>query len=187
MKKIIILLLIMSSSLFARMSTEEINKDIENLFKIVNQYQDIRIKDEFYSVDMKRLLEMTCMIESRYGTNNYKGRVAKSPFQYEMDTATYYIKQVNILKEYLEYELGREINVYNEKDCVYITYLIYMSKFRFHFDWLHKYKHYYTQSNDIEWLVYKVFWNSVKGASTYNKWIERSIEKEMMFSYDDNQ
>lgn len=176
MKKIIILLLIISSSLFARMSTEEINKDIENLFKIVNQYQDIKIQDCFYSVDMKQLLMMTAQIESRYGKDDYKQRVAKSPFQFEMNTATYYVKQVGILKNYIETELGRKLNVYNEKDCVYTTYLIYMAKFRYHFNWLDKYKHYYTQSNDIEWLVYKVFWNSIKGASTYKKWKQREKE-----------
>lgn len=176
MKKIIILLLIISSSLFARMSTEEINKDIESLFKIVNQYQDIRIEDEFYSVDMKRLLQMTCMVESRYATNNYKGRVAKTAFQYEMDTAIYYVKQVGILKGYLESQLGRKIDVYNEKDCVYITYLIYMSKFRFHFNWLEKYSHKYFNNKDIEWLCYKILWNSTKGATTYKKWKEREME-----------
>lgn len=177
MKNIIILLsLLVYNSVFSNMSVVDIDKDINNLFRIVNQYQDIRIEDEFYSVDMKRLLQMTAMIESRYGTNNYKGRVAKTVFQYEMDTATHYVKQVAILKGYLENQIGRKININNEKDCVYITYLIYMSKFRFHFDWLDKYSNKYFNDVDAEWLVYKVFWNSTKGASTYKKWKEREME-----------
>ena len=181
MKNIIILLsLLVYNSVFSNMSVVDIDKDINNLFRIVNQYQDIRIEDEFYSVDMKRLLQMTCMVESRYATNNYKGRVAKSPFQYEMDTATYQVKQVGLLKDYLESQLGRKINVNNEKDCVYITYLIYMSKFRFHFNWLEKYSYKYFNNKDIEWLCYKILWNSTKGATTYKKWKEREMEMMML-------
>ena len=182
MKRIIILLLIVSSVLHAKMTPKDIDKDINNLFKIVNQYQDIRIKDEFYSVDLKRLLQVTCMVESRYGTNNYKNRIAKSPFQYEMETATHYVKHVSILKGYLESQLGRRININSEKDCVYITYLIYMSKFRFHFEWLEKYSDKYFDNNDAEWLVYKIFWNSIEGATTYKKWKEREVEMERIFA-----
>lgn len=175
MKKIIMLLLIISSLAFGK-SVESINKDIDKLFTIVNQYQDIKLKGEYLRVDLKELLKLTAQVESRYGRDNYKNRVAKGVFQYEMATAIYYVKQVGILKSYIEEQLGRKIDVNNEDDCVYITYLIYMSKFRFHFDWLNKYYSYYSETNDIEWLVYKVFWNSIKGATTREKFIQRRTE-----------
>lgn len=176
MKKIIILLLIISSSLFARMSTEEINKDIESLFKIVNQYQDIRIEDEFYSVDMKRLLEMTHMIESRRGKDNYLGRVAKTSYQIEEQTINHYLPLIQDLKCFLEKELNRPLIFGREEDAIYYAYLLYMAKIRFHKNWLDKYYDKYYIDDDIEWFVYKILYNSIKGKSTYKKWKEREVE-----------
>lgn len=175
--KYVLLTLIISISIFAKMSTEQIDNDIKTLFKIVNSKQDLRIKEKFYIIDLQHLLEMTAQIESRYGKDNYKGRIAKSPFQLEEDTAHHYIKIVPELKAHLEGSLGRKLKVENERDCVYNTYLVYMAKLRYHKQWLDKYSK--LSNDDVEWLVYKVLWNSVKGASTYNKWKQRKIEKEL--------
>lgn len=176
MKKIIILLLIISSGLFARMSTKEINKDLENLFKIVNQYQDIRIKDEFYSVDMKRLLQMTQMIESRGGRDNYLGKIAKTSYQIEEETLNHYIPLVQDLKYFLEKELDRPLIFGKEDDAIYYAYLLYMAKIRFHKNWIDKYYDKYYVDSDVEWLIYKILYNSIKGKSTYKKWKEREVE-----------
>lgn len=177
----ILIFLLLTTSLFG-MSVKDVNRDIDRLFTVVNQYQDICVNDNYYRVDLKKLIKVTAQIESRYGRDEYKGKVAKTVFQYEMDTASHYVKNVGILKSHLESELGRKISIYNEKDCVYVTYLIYMAKFRFHKEWLDKYYDKYYE-NDIEWLVYKVFWNSSLGATTKEKYdfrIKELIEEGML-------
>lgn len=180
MKKAIITLLLLSQVVLGK-TKGEIDRDIEKLFSITSKTQQLQIKYDIVNVDLERLMRLTTMIESRYGTNTYKGRIAKSPFQYELDTARHYISVVPELKSFLECELGRQINVDNEDDCVYITYLIYMSKIRHHKNWLDKfYNKYYKNSKDAEWLVYKVLYNSIKGASTYKKWKQREIELILM-------
>lgn len=180
MKKAIITLLLLSQVVLGK-TKEGIDKDINKLFSIVSKTQQLQIKDDIVNVDLERLMRLTTMIESRYGTNTYKGRIAKSPFQYELDTAKHYISVVPELKKFLEDGLNRKISVDNENDCVYTTYLIYMAKIRYHKNWLDKfYNKYYKNSNDAEWLVYKVLYNSIKGASTYKKWKQREIELYIM-------
>ena len=178
MKKIIIILALIISVCSYGKQPQQISNDIQHLFTIVNKHQDIIVDGVVYQVDMERLLEMTAMVESRYGTNNYKGRVAKTPFQYELPTANHYVKIANELKEFLEEKLGRKIIINSDKDSVYVTYIIYMSKIRYHRDWLDKHKKILEESFDIEYLLYKVLWNSVLGKTTYSKWEDR--QKEMV-------
>ncbi len=176
MKKIIIFILL-ATTLMGKVTPQQIDMDIQTLFGIVSPFQDIRIGDDFYQIDMIELLEMTAQVESRYGQDNYNGRVAKTPFQFELDTANHYVSLVKELKGFLESEIGRELKVENEQDCVYITYLIYMSKLRYHRRWVEKlHKKYFK--GDVEWFIYKIFWNSTKGASTYKKFRMRKNEKD---------
>lgn len=142
----------------------------------IPRYQDLAICDHFVSVDMHRLLELTQMIESRGGRDHYHGRVAKTSYQYEMATAEHYIKLVPEFKKWLESEIGRELQLGKEEDARYITYLIYMSKIMYHKNWMDKFSVYYEETGDIEWCMYKVLWNSIKGASTYSKWVQRENE-----------
>lgn len=175
MKKIIMLLLIISSLAFGK-SVESINKDIDKLFTIVNQYQDIKLKGEYYAVDMKRLLQMTQMIESRGGRDNYLGRIAKTSYQIEEETLNHYIPLVQDLKCFLEKELDRQLIFGEEEDAIYYAYLLYMAKIRFHKNWIDKYYDKYYVDSDVEWLIYKILYNSIKGKSTYKKWKEREVE-----------
>lgn len=138
--------------------------------------QDILISGEVKQINMERLLDMTQMIESRGGKDNYKGRVAKTSYQYELETVNHYLSLIPDLKAYVESELGRELDVHSEDDARYVAWLVYMSKLQYHRAWLDKYNKYYKQSGDIEWSAYKVLWNSVKGASTLNKWRQREVE-----------
>ena len=178
MKKIIMILILVVSTYSYSRDPQQISNDIQHLFTIVNKYQDIIVDGVVYQVDMERLLEMTAMVESRYGTNNYKGRIAKTEFQFELTTANHYVTIANELKGFLEEKLGRKISIDNDRDSVYIAYIIYMSKIRYHRDWLDKHKNIYEKSFDIEYLLYKVLWNSVLGKTTYSKWIDR--QKEMV-------
>lgn len=142
----------------------------------IPRYQEVIINNEIVEIDMHRLLALTQMIESRGGRDPYHGRVAKTSFQYEMETVSHYIKLVPELKSYIEEELGREIDPRSEDDAPYVAYMIYMSKLQYHRGWLDKYYKFYRDTGDAEWLIYKVYWNSIKGASTYRKWNQRIAE-----------
>lgn len=165
MKKIFVLFILLSNIVFGY----DLERDLNTLFKHVPRIQEIKIDGYVYEIDMQHLLIMTMGVESNFGKDKYKGRIAKSPMQFEMTTAEHYVKIVPELKIYLESKLNRKLT-YNDKDCVFITYLIYMSKLQYHTEWLTKYKKILHNTGDVEWLVYKVMWNSIKGASTYNKW-----------------
>lgn len=171
MRYIIIILL-----LFYNTSFGSISSDIDRLFTVVNDKQEIIIKDNIYTIDMRRLLKMTAMMESRYGTNNYKGRVAKTPMQYELATANYYTKIESELTNYITKELDIPLSPSEELTGVCYSYIIYMSKLRWHRDWLDRHSKYLDDIGDLEWLIYKVLWNSIKGKSTYKKWKEREHE-----------
>lgn len=138
--------------------------------------QDIIISGEVKQINMERLLDLTQMIESRGGRDNYKGRVAKTSYQYELETVNHYLSLIPDLKAHVESELGRELDLHSEDDARYVAWLVYMAKLQYHRNWLDKYNKYYNQSGDVEWAVYKVMWNSIKGASTLNKWRQREVE-----------
>lgn len=138
--------------------------------------QDILISGDVKQINMERLLDMTQMIESRGGKDNYKGRIAKTSYQYELETVNHYLSLIPDLKAYVESELGRELDLYSEDDARYVCWLVYMAKLQYHRNWLDKYNEYYNQSGDVEWAVYKVLWNSIKGASTFKKWRQREVE-----------
>ncbi len=156
----------------------QINQNIDRLFTIVPEKQELIINGNIHTIDMRRLLQMTAMVESRYGTNKYTGRVAKSPMQYEPSTAEYYTDLQPELTKYITEELDAPLFESHELTGVYVTYVTYMSKIQYHKRWLEKYYKYYRNTGDTEWLIYKVLWNSIKGKSTYQKW--KSREKEMI-------
>lgn len=128
------------------------------------------IGGQLHTIDINRLLYMTQMMESRGGKDKYTGKIAKTSYQYELDTANYYLDKVPELKKYIEKNLGRKLNLLSENDAKYICWLIYMSKLRYHKNWLDKYYNFFLETGDTEWLVYKVLWNSIKGKSNYNTW-----------------
>lgn len=123
---------------------------------------------------MRYLLLMTAQIESSFGRNKYNGRYAKTYMQLEEDSARHYVKIMPELKNYIEKNLGRKLQFNTNKDAVYIAYILYMSKIQHHYKWIDKYKYrLYNQHHDVEWFIYKLFYNSVKGASTYTTWVKR--------------
>lgn len=142
----------------------------------IPRYQDIVVKDEVVRIDMHRLLDQTQMIESRGGRDVHRGRVAKTSYQYEIQTAEHYVNLVPELKSWIEEELGKTLKFNCEEDARNIAYLIYMSKLQYHRDWLDKFDRYYRETGDVEWAVYKIYWNSIKGATTRRKWNQREAE-----------
>ena len=140
------------------------------LCNILPSTQSLIIGGQLHTIDINRLLYMTQMMESRGGKDKYTGKIAKTSYQYELDTANYYLDKVPELKNYIEKNLGRKLNLLSENDAKYICWLIYMAKLRYHKNWLDKYYNFFLETGDTEWLVYKVLWNSIKGKSNYNTW-----------------
>lgn len=178
MYKIILLLMILINSVsFSKYSYENIHKDLDNLFNIVSETHNIRIGSNIYEVNLRRLLLQTAMIESNFGRDKYEGRLAKTYLQIEENSAKWYLSQVPELKSYIEESLGRELIWYKDRDAMFVAYLIYIAKFHKHHSWIDKYRHSkHFQHGDIEYFVYKLFFNSIKGASTYSRFVSREKE-----------
>ena len=165
----IFLLFLLSVNLFCY-PIENIQRDMNNLFSVVEKEQDILIDGQLYSIDMERLLWLTAGMESNFGRDKYTGRVAKTYMQLEPDSAEHYLKIVPQIKVYLQSEINRDINIDRNSDAIYISYIFYMSKLQYHFNWIDKYKHIFYETGDLEWFIYKLYFNSVKGHSTFKKW-----------------
>lgn len=169
----IIIFLTLSINLFCY-PIENIQKDINTLFTIVEKEQDIEIDGQIYSIDFKRLLWLTAGMESNFGRDKYTGRVAKTYMQLETDSAEHYLKIVPQIRAYLQSELNHDINVQRDSDAIYVSYLFYMSKLRYHFNLIDKYKHIFYETKDLEWFIYKIYYNSVHGASKHKVWLIRN-------------
>lgn len=165
----IILFFIISINLFCY-PIKNIQNDINNLFTIVEKEQQIVIDGQLYTIDIERLIWLTSGMESNFGRDKYTGRVAKTYMQLEPDSAEHYLKIVPQFRLYLTSKLNRDINVQRNSDAVYVTYLFYMSKLQYHFNWIDKYKHIFYETKDLEWFIYKLYFNSVKGHSTFKRW-----------------
>ncbi|MGL5646951.1 MAG: hypothetical protein ACRDDY_03790 [Clostridium sp.] len=173
MKQILFCLIVLSNLVCA---SQDIDNSLDKLFDIVPQQHEIQYKGKIYEIDMKALLEHTASIESNYGLDNYKkNKHAISQFQYEKQTVVWAMKVSKELVEYFEDQLGCKIDYKSGKHSAYVTYIIYMSKIRYHSNWLTKVK----VEGDLDWKIYKIFWNSTKGASTYKKWKQRKVEMEV--------
>lgn len=143
------------------------------IFQIIHT-QDIMINNQIYTINMDLLLDMTAMMESNYGRDNYKGRYAKTYMQIEPNTAEFYIGRAKTLKEYIESEIGGELIWDRDIDARHNAYIIYMSKIETHPHWKDKLIRYFN--GDVEWYIYKIYYNSIKGKSTYKMWEKRKEE-----------
>lgn len=166
MFKIICVFVILSYNLFGY---NNISADINRLFDIVNDKQEIIIDDITYEIDLKRLIKMTAMIESNYGRDNYKNRIAKTYMQIEENTAKC-INSIPEITNFLEDELNHKIVWNQNESAIFTVYLIYLYRLKYCFHWIDKYKYILYQTNDVEWFIYKLFYNSIHGHSTYKKW-----------------
>lgn len=136
--------------------------------------QEIIINNHIYTINMDLLLDMTAMIESRNGRDNYNGRVVKTYMQIEEETYKFYSNKVPEFKQYIEEKLGRKLIWDSDRDARYNAYIIYMGKMQTHSHWKDKLiKHF---NGDVEWYIYKIYYNSIRGKSTYKKWQQRKFE-----------
>lgn len=171
-KMILVLLMVMVCSMAKGVTFIEGDRIIRDTVRV-------KINGEFRNVNIKRLIEMTQVIESSGGLNNFKGRIAKSSYQYEMATVDHY-KKLPLIKDIwnnIEDELGRKLNPLKEEDAKYVTYIIYFAKIYYHKNLLLNNK-FFEETGDVEWCIYKTLWNSSKGASTYEKWVQRTAQYE---------
>lgn len=170
-------LLILSSLTFAY-TPEQIDKDLDLLFLFVPLTETVKVQDKEIEIDMRKLLEATARLESRKGTNNYSGRVAKTYMQYEISTINTYSSTYTYYKNrsLCEYYLLEPLNLDDDRHAVFIAYVLYMTKLHYHQKLLANTYTKYHGSEDPEFWIYKVLWNSTKGASTFKKWKHRLVE-----------
>lgn len=155
----------------------DIKNDINKLFKIVPEKQVIIMNGKEEMIDMRYLINMTSMNESFYGRGKYKGRIAKTHMQIEELTYNHYVPLVSELKLDIENQLGRKLQLRDE-DAVYVAYLIYTAKLKYHRSWIDKLQRYYR--GDLEHYIYKIYFNSILGATTYSMWNRRKSELETL-------
>lgn len=158
-------------------SVVDIKKDVDNLFKIVPENYIIIRNGKQEVIDMRYLINMTSMNESFYGRGSYKGRIAKTHMQIEELTYNHYVPLVSEPKIEIEKSLGRKLCLRDE-DAVYIAYLVYIAKIKYHYDWLDKLQRYYR--GDIEYYIYKIYFNSTTGSTTFSMWNRRKSELETL-------
>ncbi|MGL5752545.1 MAG: hypothetical protein ACRCXT_18560 [Paraclostridium sp.] len=144
------------------------------MFEIVSDTHEIRVNGHLMEIDMRNLITQTAMVESNYGRDKYSNKYAKTFMQIEPKTYEYYVNLSPELKEYFESELGRKLKLSNE-NAVFIAYIIYLNKLKVHRNWIDKFRKSHYNGNN-EWYVYKLFYNSIKGKSTYKRWKQRQIE-----------
>lgn len=171
----IILFLALTINLYSY-PINKLHEDVQNLFTFVENTQDIEIQGQIYTVDLEKLIYLTSGMESRFGQDNYKGRVAKTYMQLEPESAEHYLKIMPQLRKYVEENIGRKLNIYKDEDAIYVAYIFYMAKIQYHFNWIDKYKNIFYSTNDIEWYMYKIFYNSILGHSKFNVWERRNKE-----------
>ena len=170
-KKVILIFFTLINLIYSY-EKEDIIKDVDKLFSIMSDTHEIRINNYIVEIDMRQLLLSTAMIESNFGRDNYKGRVAKTYMQIEESTAIWYMSKVPELKNYLEEQLGRQLIWDRDEDAVFVSYIIYLTKIQVHYRWIDRFSQ--TLFNgDVEWFIYKLYYNSIKGASKYTKWQHR--------------
>ena len=166
MRKLLIGMFMVGNMLY---SNPIIDSSLDKLFKAVPRHHEIEYDGTMYEVDMRALLEHTAAIESNYGFDRYRNKHAISPFQYEKVTARWSMSVGKELVSYLEEKLGHRIEYGNVEHSAYIAYVIYMTKLRYHRDWLDK----FNVGGELDWKMYKILYNSIEGASTYEKWLFR--------------
>ena len=151
-------------------SVGDIERDIDRLFSHgMPEVQKIRIDGKYYDMDWRRLLMLTAGVESGFATGRYKGRIAKTFMQIEGDSYEWYMDKLTGTRD----KLSQYTNISELKDenAIAIAYVFYLSKMFVHTSWIDKHKYiFYNNNKDVEYFVYKLFFNSIKGKTTYKKW-----------------
>ncbi|MGL4425073.1 MAG: hypothetical protein ACRCZ0_08330 [Cetobacterium sp.] len=176
-KKTIIGLCVLSSlCLGANYKQQDITKDVETLFSIVSDTHEVRIGENVHKIDLRVLMKQTAMVESNFGRDKYAHPRAKTYMQMEEPSARWYVARVPKLKEYIEFSLGRRLVWDDDRDAMFNAYLVYMGKLQTHGRWLDKFSDTEYFTGDIEWYVYKIMYNSIVGASKFERWESRRKE-----------
>lgn len=178
-KRVILFTALLSTLCFGyKYPVESIHKDVDTLFTIVSDTHEVNINGNTLQLDLRRLLLMTAMVESNMARDRYRGRIAKTYMQIEETTAKWYLSQVTELREYIEGRLGRKLIWNRDKDAMFVSYLIYFGKMKAHPQWVDKFRKSKYFNGDLEYFYYKIFHNSILGATTYTTFVRREKEYE---------
>ena len=174
MKKVLLTFLILGNLCFGKYLN--VKQDINEVLKYFPRYECITDEnDKMYIVDMQKVLWLTSGCESHFSEYKYTGRIAKTYMQLEEETVKW-IKKVNPQEvAFVEKGLGRKLNYTKDEDAMFLAYLLYSTKLKYHKERFFKQRVEYRE--DLEWRMYKIYYNTFKGSANYNLWKNRLREE----------
>lgn len=180
MKKIVLLIILLSFGHNVFGKYLNINEDIKDVLSYFPRYQRIYRNDKsFVIVDMQKVLLLTAGVESHFSKYPYDGRIAKTYMQLEEETVKW-VKKVNKPDlDFLERGLGRELDFRKDSDAMFVAYLLYATKLKYHKDRF--FKQLVSHRNDLEWRVYKIYYNTYRGSAKYSLWESRQREVDLLY------
>lgn len=128
-------------------------------------------------IDQHRLMFNLLRVESNFGSSNISGRIAKGVTQIEPDTFNAMYSDRRFIERRMEIEERYKVNLKNyEKDeytNIVSAHAVLEYKVLCNPQWIDIIK--IDNKVDVEWLLYKIYYNSIDGKSTYTKWVSGSI------------
>ncbi|MGL4403185.1 MAG: hypothetical protein ACRCTS_05650 [Fusobacteriaceae bacterium] len=151
--------------------------ELEKFESKTNPVLVFNTKKEVVKIDVKRLMRKTIMIESNCNPD-IKSTVAKGITQIEPGTFKRMSSDKNFRKTFQRIEKNYEVNL--KKDWatdtytnIVAAYAVYKWKMNDVPRWWNiRYKFTQLKNNfhDLEWNLYKVYFNSIAGKTTLKKW-----------------
>lgn len=175
-KLILILMLSTSVVAVARQPQQEIETiQAFNKFTLHTPAIEVMYIDgEAVIVDFNRLMYCLLNVESDFGKANLDNAPAIGVAQIEEDTFNGMIKdrrfrdEVEIIEDRYDVKL-KDYNK-NEYSNIVAAYAVLKYKIFCAPHWMNKLKISYR--SDVEWMIYKIYYNSIDGATEYKKWSE---------------
>ena len=170
-KKLIIGFILLNSLCFGKYLN--IQEDINEVLKYFPRYECIvDDKENMCIVDMQKVLWLTAGCESHFSEFKYSGRVAKTYMQLEEESIKW-ARKVNAQEfRFVEKGLGRKLDYQKDEDAMFLAYLLYSTKLKYHK--ARFFKQAVEHREDLEWRMYKVYYNTYKGSAKYSLWKIRS-------------
>ncbi|MGL4981113.1 MAG: hypothetical protein ACRC40_04235 [Fusobacteriaceae bacterium] len=173
MKKILMIFLIMTTFVFGDCVIPELEKFQSKTDPILI----FNSKKEIVEIDVMRLMKKTIMIESNCNPD-IKSSVAKGITQIEPATFRKMSLDKNFKKTFQKIEKKYDVNLRKDWSTdtyanIVAAYAVYRWKMNDVPRWWNiRYKFTQLKNNfhDLEWNLYKVYFNSIAGKTTLKKW-----------------
>ncbi|MGL4687593.1 MAG: hypothetical protein ACRCVS_02780 [Fusobacteriaceae bacterium] len=174
----LIIFLVLNSLSFGMPKLPELEKFEKNTEKTML----FTSEKETVTIDVIRLMRKTIMIESK-GNPKIKHSVAKGIAQIEPATFRGMNRDKNFRPVYKSIEKKYGVNLtkdwatdtYTNIVAGYAVYRWKMSDKPNWWDMRYKFKSLKNNYEDIEWNIYKIYYNSIKGKTTLKSWDKFSV------------